>query len=62
MSLGYHTIFPPTKTQDKTDSPHYPSDADNDGTDNNDTDNDPTKNDTDDDADNAAVMQTMTTT
>jgi hypothetical protein len=50
MSWGYHTIFPHTKTQDKTDSPHHPSNADNDGADNNNADKDAADNNTDNNA------------
>jgi hypothetical protein len=65
MSWGYHTIFPPTKKQDKADSPHHPSNADDDGTDDDDdADNDATENNADNDADNntddATAMQMMT--
>jgi hypothetical protein len=48
-SWGYHTIFPPTKMQDKADSPPHPSNADINDADDNDADN----------ADNDAAMQTM---
>ena len=61
MLWGYHTISPPTKTQDETDSPHHPSDADNNGADNNDADNDATDDDTDNNANNATTMQTTMT-
>jgi hypothetical protein len=68
---GYHTIFTPTKTQYKSDSPHHPSDADDGGADDNDADNDGADNDdadnnadnnADNAADNAAAMQTTTRT
>jgi hypothetical protein len=60
-SAMYHTIFPPTKTKDKTDSPPHPNDADNDGADSNNADNYAADDDGDKDADNAAKMQTTTT-
>jgi hypothetical protein len=56
------TIFPPTKTQDKTDSPHHPSNADNDVAEDNDADDDADNNNAGDNADNTAATQTMTTT
>jgi hypothetical protein len=55
------TIFPPTKTQDKTDSLHHPSNADNDGADKDDADDDADEDNADYDADKAAAMQTITT-
>jgi hypothetical protein len=56
MSRGYHTIFLPTKTQDKEDSPPHPSWVD--GADDDDADHD-TVDDADVDADNDAAMQTI---
>ncbi len=62
MSSGYHTIFPPTKIQDKADSPPHPSNADDhnaadDDADDNAADNN-ADNDTDNNADNNDTMQT----
>ncbi len=55
MVWGYHTIFPPTKTQDKTNSPYPPSNADNVSADDDDADNNAADNNADDNADNAAA-------
>ncbi len=52
MSWGYHAIFPPHKyTQDKADSPPYPSNADNDNAAYNNADDNTADNNTDNDAD-----------
>jgi hypothetical protein len=49
MSWGYHTIFPPTKMQDKADSPTHPSNANDNANNNNAA--------ADNNADNDAVMK-----
>jgi hypothetical protein len=55
------TIFPPTKTQDKTDSPYHPSNADNDGADDDNAADNADDDDADNNAENTAATQTRTT-